>query len=257
MPGPKRKYAGGRGKTGGTKAKKLKTNPSTNGNTSTASTKLSKSQAKPTTNEDIIESDTTEDENGFYGFSANDTSVKDQEDFIPLGDSDSPPPLVEKKPYQTPLERKKAKNKLLDEHGHLKSTSKEAHAQQKAIAKQRKAAKPNADMVARSKELWERLRRKSHVPPEERKELVNELFELVTGRVKEFVFKHDSTRVIQCALKYANVTQRKNIAIELKGDYLKLAESKYGKHMVAKLIVEGYVGSLHSTKTDTNVYSVT
>lgn len=143
------------------------------------------------------------------------------------------------KKLDQPSEKKQAKDKILDEHGHLKSSSKETHIQQKALAKQRKAAKPNADAIARSKFLWERLRRKSHIEKDERKKLVAELFEIVSGRCKEFVFKHDSTRVIQCALKYANLTQRKNIARELKGAYVTLAESKYGKHLVAKLIVEG------------------
>ncbi|KAK2777286.1 pumilio domain member 6 [Emmonsiellopsis sp. PD_33] len=120
-----------------------------------------------------------------------------------------------------------------------KSTSKESHAKQKALAQERKAAKPNADVIARSKKLWERLRRKSHVPRKERKELVAELYTIITGRVKEFVFKHDSVRVIQTALKYATPAQRLAIATELKGDYRSLAESKYAKFLIGKLLVHG------------------
>jgi pumilio homology domain family member 6 len=63
---------------------------------------------------------------------------------------------------------------------------------------------------------------------------------VITGRVKDFVFKHDSVRVIQCALKYANQEQRKQIAKELKGEFKALAESRYAKFLVAKLVVEGY-----------------
>lgn len=111
------------------------------------------------------------------------------------------------------------------------------------MAKERRAAKPNADNIARSKKIWERLRRKSHVPREERKALVTELFEIITGRVRDFVFKHDSVRVIQCALKYANQEQRKNIVAELRTDVRPLSESKYGKFMVAKMVVEGCVSS--------------
>ena len=107
------------------------------------------------------------------------------------------------------------------------------------MAKERKAAKPNADSIARSKKIWERLRRKSHVPPEERKALVSELFGIINGRVRDFVFKHDSVRVVQCALKYANQQQRKEIVTELRADIRPLAESKYGKFMVAKMVVEG------------------
>lgn len=71
--------------------------------------------------------------------------------------------------------------------------------------------------------------------------LVAELFEIITGRVKDFVFKHDSVRVIQTALKYANVDQRRMIAKELKGEYRGLAESKYAKFLVGKLLVHGDV----------------
>lgn len=85
--------------------------------------------------------------------------------------------------------------------------------------------------------MWERLRRKSHVPKEERKELVTELFGIITGRVKEFVFKHDSVRVIQTALKYATPDQKRQIARELKGEYRALAESRYAKFLIAKMVV--------------------
>ena len=66
-----------------------------------------------------------------------------------------------------------------------------------------------------------------------------ELFDIITGRVKEFVFKHDSVRVIQTALKYANLDQRKRIAKELKGEYKTLAESKYAKFLIGKILVHG------------------
>ena len=69
--------------------------------------------------------------------------------------------------------------------------------------------------------------------------LVTELFEIITGRVKDFVFKHDSVRVIQTALKYANSDQRKMIARELKGEYKTLAESKYAKFLIGKMLVHG------------------
>ncbi|KAJ9205895.1 hypothetical protein DTO164E3_1148 [Paecilomyces variotii] len=119
------------------------------------------------------------------------------------------------------------------------NSSRESHAKQKALQQERKAAKPNADLIARSKKLWERLRRKSHVPKDERKKLVTELFEIITGRVSDFVFKHDSVRVIQTALKYATPEQRKQIAGELKGRYRDLAESRYAKFLIGKLLVHG------------------
>ncbi|KAK1688201.1 CPL domain-containing protein [Colletotrichum godetiae] len=116
--------------------------------------------------------------------------------------------------------------------------SRESHAIQKKLALERKMAKPLADELARTKKIWERLRRKSHVPSEERKQLVDELFTIITGRVKEFVLKHDATRAVQTALKYATATQRKQITRELQGTYTQLAESRYAKFLIAKMVVQ-------------------
>lgn len=57
--------------------------------------------------------------------------------------------------------------------------------------------------------------------------------------MKDFVFKHDSVRVIQTAIKYGNLDQRKMIARELKGEYRTLAESRYAKFLIGKLLVQG------------------
>ncbi|EWC48382.1 hypothetical protein DRE_02151 [Drechslerella stenobrocha 248] len=117
--------------------------------------------------------------------------------------------------------------------------SRESHAAQRKVATERKQAKPNADVIQRSKKIWERLRRKSHVPLDERKQLTDELFGIVTGRVKELVFKHDASRVIQTAVKYGSAERRQQIARELQGDYVQLAESAYGKYLVVKLMHYG------------------
>ncbi|KAF3257149.1 pumilio domain member 6 [Orbilia oligospora] len=117
--------------------------------------------------------------------------------------------------------------------------SRESHAAQKKLANERKFAKPNADVIHRSKKIWERLRRKSHVPLDERKQLTDELFTIITGRVKELVFKHDASRVIQTAVKYGSSERRQDIAKELKGEYVQLAESAYGKYLVVKLMHYG------------------
>ncbi|KAL9621606.1 MAG: hypothetical protein Q9160_003998 [Pyrenula sp. 1 TL-2023] len=121
----------------------------------------------------------------------------------------------------------------------LGTTSRQVHAKQKALAQERKAAKPNSDSIARSKKLWEKLRRKSHVPKEERQKLVAELFDIISGHVQDFVFKHDAVRVIQTALKYAIREQRIMIAAELKGDFRRLAEGKYAKFLIGKMLEHG------------------
>ncbi|KAF2447753.1 pumilio domain-containing protein [Karstenula rhodostoma CBS 690.94] len=120
------------------------------------------------------------------------------------------------------------------------NSSREAHAKQKALAKERKAARPNAEIMEQLKELWEKLRLKANVSAEERKDLIDRTFELVTGRIKEFVFKHDTVRVIQSALKYTHsMDQRRIIAQELQGEFKGLAEGKYAKFLIAKLLEKG------------------
>lgn len=67
--------------------------------------------------------------------------------------------------------------------------------------------------------------------------------------MKDFVFKHDSVRVIQTAIKYSTIEQRRMIARELKGEFKVLAEGKYSKFLIAKLLEKGYVfpGNRHCT----------
>jgi pumilio family protein 6 len=122
--------------------------------------------------------------------------------------------------------------------GALGQNSRESHAKQKQLAQERKAAKPLADDLHRLKKLWEKLRRKSHVPKDERQSLVDELYSIITGRVKEFVLKHDAVRAVQTAIKYSTATQRKQIAKELAGVYAQLAESRYAKFLIGKLLVQ-------------------
>ncbi|KAI1807658.1 ARM repeat-containing protein [Daldinia bambusicola] len=117
--------------------------------------------------------------------------------------------------------------------------SRESHIKQKQLALDRKNAKPLADELHRTKKLWERLRLKSKVPKDERQKLVEELFSIATGRMKDFVLKHDAVRVVQTAIKYATPERRKMIAKELKGTYPILAESKYAKFLIGKLLVKG------------------
>lgn len=57
--------------------------------------------------------------------------------------------------------------------------------------------------------------------------------------MKEFVLKHDAVRVVQTAIKYSTPERRKMIAKELRGTYALLAESRYAKFLIGKLIVEG------------------
>lgn len=221
------------------KSKKIKTDkPSSKRDAKTEVKPVKKSKkVKETSSDDPVDSGTSDEEHNFHGFS---TTENDDVEMCEAEGSES----VD---TDTPQENGKTKKEHKDNNGTQSSksagmnstNSREAHAKQKALVKERKAAKPNADVIERSKKLWEKLRLKSHIEKEERKELVKELFEIITGRVKDFVFKHDSTRVIQTAIKYSTMEQRRMIARELKGDLRTLAEGKYSKFLIAKLIEKG------------------
>ncbi|CBX92486.1 hypothetical protein LEMA_P051920.1 [Plenodomus lingam JN3] len=260
MPGIKRKStvpSAAEGKSGSKKAKVekvgskgdkavVKGDKSSSKQDKSSSKRNSKLEVKPVkkskkskqeSSDDLAESDTSEDENGFDGFSAA------QDEDVDMSDAESSEDVDMDAPQESGKMQKEHKANGDASESKLASlnsnNSREAHAKQKALVKERKAAKPNADVIERSKKLWEKLRLKSHIEKEERKELVKELFEIITGRVKDFVFKHDSTRVIQTAIKYSTMEQRRMIARELKGDLRTLAEGKYSKFLIAKLIEKG------------------
>ncbi|KAL9609924.1 MAG: hypothetical protein Q9167_005342 [Letrouitia subvulpina] len=198
--------------------------------------KVSSNVEVETDSDPIIESDTdpleqSGDDDGVSWPSADNQEEEEQEEGNAIDKNEN-----NQRPPSNPLKPKEeASQSTLPQI----SSSREAHAKKKILAYERRAAKPNADAIARTKKLWERLRRKSHVPPAERKKLIAELFSIVSGHIKDFVLKHDSVRVIQTALKYANVEQRRMIARELQGEYKVLAESRYAKFLVGKLMSFG------------------
>ncbi|CAZ80289.1 unnamed protein product [Tuber melanosporum] len=118
------------------------------------------------------------------------------------------------------------------------SKSKESHTEQKRLAAERKLAKPYGEIITRSKRIWEQLRR-TKLAPEERKKLIAELGQLIKGRVNGLVFRHDASRIVQSALKYGDKTTKTNITTELKGSYVSLAQSSYGKYLVVKILHYG------------------
>lgn len=52
---------------------------------------------------------------------------------------------------------------------------------------------------------------------------------VIRGRVKDIVFKHDASRIVQSVVKYGGQKERDAIAVELKGKYKELAQNKYSK----------------------------
>jgi hypothetical protein len=78
----------------------------------------------------------------------------------------------------------------------LSAAAKESHKVQKELYAQRKAAKPNAEVIEQAKRVWADAR-KLNISKEERQKYIKQLMDVVRGKVQEVVFKHDASRIIQ------------------------------------------------------------
>nr|XP_040053052.1 pumilio homolog 3 isoform X1 [Gasterosteus aculeatus aculeatus] len=93
-------------------------------------------------------------------------------------------------------------------------------------------------IVRQCKQVWGDLRRKK-CDNDLKKKLMTELHELVRGKIKEMAFAHDSVRVLQCFIQFGSHEQRQEVFEEVKDDVINLCKSKYGKHVVKKLLMYG------------------
>ncbi|KAI0353312.1 ARM repeat-containing protein [Trametes cingulata] len=115
------------------------------------------------------------------------------------------------------------------------NAARESHKAQKALLEQRKAAKPHSALLTEAKRAWT-LARQKNLSREERTKHINALMDIIRGKVKDIVFKHDASRIVQTVVKYGGQKERNEIAEELKGKYRELAQSKYSKFLITKLI---------------------
>ncbi|NXN94346.1 PUM3 protein, partial [Rhinopomastus cyanomelas] len=98
--------------------------------------------------------------------------------------------------------------------------------------------KSNYDIIVKSKQIWENVRRKK-CDKEKREKLMSELQKLLHGKIKSLAFAHDSTRVIQCFIQYGNEKQRQETFEELKDSLVELSKSKYSRNIVKKFLMYG------------------
>ncbi|CAE6377945.1 unnamed protein product [Rhizoctonia solani] len=113
--------------------------------------------------------------------------------------------------------------------------SREGHKVQKELQAQRRASKPHSALLSEAKRVWA-LARKIDIPRAERQKHIEELMSVLRGNVQDIVFKHDASRIVQTLVKYGGQKERDAVAAELKGKYRDLAQNKYGKFLVTKLI---------------------
>lgn len=135
----------------------------------------------------------------------------------------------------------------------------------KELRDSRKGQDKNFDLVSKCKSLWEVIRSKE-TEPKVRQESLSKLMALLKGKVKDLIFKHDSSRIIQTMLKFGNADQCLSIGNELKGCFIDLSKSKYSRFIVSKILkycpklkavvikeFEGKIGKLIKHKEAANV----
>lgn len=115
------------------------------------------------------------------------------------------------------------------------NAARESHKAQKIVQEQRRAAKPHSTLLVEAKRVWSLARQKT-IPTAERQKHVKNLMDVIRGKVKDIVFKHDASRIVQTVVKYGGQKERDEIAAELKGKYKDLVQNKYSKFLVTKLI---------------------
>ncbi|KAJ7720293.1 armadillo-type protein [Mycena maculata] len=115
------------------------------------------------------------------------------------------------------------------------AAARESHKAQKVLQEQRRAAKPHSTLLADAKRVWCQANAKN-LAPADRQKLIHELMDVIRGRVKDIVFKHDASRIVQTVVKHGRQKERDEVAAELKGKYKELAQNRYSKFLVTKLI---------------------
>jgi len=110
----------------------------------------------------------------------------------------------------------------------LPLASRESHKAQRAIQATRRAQKPHSSLLTSAKSIWSLVRQKN-IPTSERQKHVKALIDVIRGKVKDIVLKHDASRIVQSAVKYGGQKERDEIAKELEGSYKELAQNKYSK----------------------------
>ncbi|KAF8218254.1 armadillo-type protein [Mycena galopus ATCC 62051] len=115
------------------------------------------------------------------------------------------------------------------------AASREAHKTQKVLQEQRRAAKPHSTLLVDAKRVWCQANAKN-VSSTDRQKHIHDLMDVIRGKVKDIVFKHDASRIVQTVVKHGRQKERDEIAAELKGKYKELAQNKYSKFLVTKLI---------------------
>ena len=80
--------------------------------------------------------------------------------------------------------------------------------------KERQSQRRHADIVVEAKALWNKIRVKSNTIAETQ-ELMNQIMNLIQGKVNEIALQHDASRVVQAAIQFGNDQQRYELLKEI------------------------------------------
>ncbi|KAJ2611171.1 Pumilio y domain member 6 [Coemansia sp. RSA 1365] len=133
-------------------------------------------------------------------------------------------------PYKPPTDKKR---ELPSDTGETQVGSRGQ--QQKRLRVERQQTQATGDLKIQARKLWEVLRR-GDLDDDQRQKKMVEMMDLLRGRFKEVTFKHDMSRIVQSCVKHGNEEQRMEIALELKGSYVELSRSLYGRHILMRLL---------------------
>lgn len=89
-----------------------------------------------------------------------------------------------------------------------------------------------------AKRIWEDLRLKSCTAVR-REELLAQLTKVVKGNIKQLIFAHDTSRVIECMEHLGTAVHRNMIFEEVKDIIVPMTKSKYAKFMVRQILRNG------------------
>jgi pumilio family protein 6 len=106
--------------------------------------------------------------------------------------------------------------------------------ERKDMKRERKASKPNADVIAEANKLWQVSL--VNMTAAQRAAKIDELLAAIKGKVSEIGLKHDASRAIQIAVKHATEAQKHALLAEVKGQFKKLADDHYGHYIVIKML---------------------
>jgi pumilio homology domain family member 6 len=130
---------------------------------------------------------------------------------------------------------KKENNSDANFKSHGKPKTKAPPKTEKEIRMDRKAAKPNFELVESIKTSWNKVRVKS-TPDSEKKALLMKMAEQMAGHVQQVTLRHDASRMTQCLLQFGNATQRQAVLTELLEKAVEISKTPYGHFAILKAI---------------------